>query len=370
MSKELSKEQELETSLMDFSWDNSEDFFGIAPEVKEVEIQEKPVSKLKQVEDDEEDDKPVNLDSKKITEPEKEKEVFFDEDEEVSQSATSYSSVYKLLKEKGIISVNVEDGTEFNEETFADVIEQEIEAGLDETIKAFMDDLDDDGKAFLKFKKEGGDTKHFFKFYSEVSQIPTPTIGDSKSEEKFLKYYYKAYEDLDDEDIEDKIEFLKETGKLTKYAQKYHENVEEEIEQNREEAIKKQQQYQLQQEEHKKQYVKELKGLIDDVDNIKDWSITQKDKKVLHGYMTRASVKVSENQYLTQFQNDLQQVFKDKEKTILLAKIIGNDFDLTDLKEKAKTEIIRETKSKLTSSKTSPISNKGSRNKGLSDYFN
>lgn len=366
----MSKEQELETSLMDFSWDNSEDFFGIAPEVKEVETQEKTVSKLKQVKDDEEDDKPVNLDSKKITEPEKEKEVFFDEDEEVSQSATSYSSVYKLLKEKGIISVNVEDETEFNEETFADVIEQEIEAGLDETIKAFMNDLDDDGKAFLKFKKEGGDTKQFFKFYSEVSQIPTPTIGDSKSEEKFLKYYYKAYEDLDDEDIEDKIEFLKETGKLTKYAQKYHENVEDEIEQNREEAIKKQQQYQLQQEEHKKQYVKELKGLIDDVDNIKDWSITQKDKKVLHGYMTRASVKVSENQYLTQFQNDLQQVFKDKEKTILLAKIIGNDFDLTDLKEKAKTEMIRETKSKLTSSKTSPISNKGSRNKGLSDYFN
>jgi hypothetical protein len=85
--------------------------------------------------------------------------------------------------------------------------------------------------------------------------------------------------------------------------------------------------------------------------------------------MTRASVKVSENQYLTQFQNDLQQVFKDKEKTILLAKLISNDFDLTDLKEKAKTEIIRETKSKLTNSKVSPIGNKGSRNKGLADYF-
>lgn len=370
MSKELSKEQELESGLMNFSWDNSEDFFGIAPETKETVTQETSTSKLKQVEDDE-DNEPVNLDSKKITEPEKEKEVFFDEDEdeEVSQSATSYSSVYKLLKEKGVISVDVEDETEFNEETFAEVIEQEIEAGLDETIKAFMDDLDDDAKAFLKFKKEGGDTRQFFKFYSEVSQIPTPTIGDSKSEEKFLKYYYKAYEDLDDEDIEDKIEFLKETGKLSKYAQKYHENVEEEIEQNREEAIKKQQYYQLQQEEQRKQYVKELKGLIDDADNIKDWSITQKDKRVLHSYMTRASVKVSENQYLTQFQNDLQQVFKDKEKTILLAKIISNDFDLTDLKEKAKTEIIRETKSKLTNTKVSPIGNKGSRNKGLADYF-
>lgn len=367
MSKEVSKEQELENGLMNFSWDNSEDFFGITPEVKETQVQEKPKSSIKEVED--EDDEPVNLDTKKVTEPEKETEDFFDEDEVSTQSATSYSSVYKLLKEKGVISVDVENETEFDEETFAQVIEQEIEAGLDETIKAFMDDLDDDAKAFLKFKKEGGDTKQFFKFYSEVSQIPTPVIGDSKSEEKFLKYYYKAYEDLDDEDIEDKIEFLKETGKLSKYAQKYHENVEEEIEQNREEAIKKQQYYQQQQEEQRKQYVKELKHLIDDSDNIKDWTITQKDKKVLHSYMTRASVKVSENQYLTQFQNDLQQVFKDREKTILLAKIISNDFDLTDIKEKAKTEIIRETKSKLTNTKVSPIGNKGSRNKGLADYF-
>lgn len=367
MSKEVSKEQELENGLMNFSWDNSEDFFGITPEVKETQVQEKPKSSIKEVED--EDDEPVNLDTKKVTEPEKETEDFFDEDEVSTQSATSYSSVYKLLKEKGVISVDVENETEFDEETFAQVIEQEIEAGLDETIKAFMDDLDDDAKAFLKFKKEGGDTKQFFKFYNEVSQIPTPVIGDSKSEEKFLKYYYKAYEDLDDEDIEDKIEFLKETGKLSKYAQKYHENVEEEIEQNREEAIKKQQYYQQQQEEQRKQYVKELKHLIDDSDNIKDWTITQKDKKILHSYMTRASVKVSENQYLTQFQNDLQQVFKDREKTILLAKIISNDFDLTDIKEKAKTEIIRETKSKLTNTKVSPIGNKGSRNKGLADYF-
>jgi hypothetical protein len=85
--------------------------------------------------------------------------------------------------------------------------------------------------------------------------------------------------------------------------------------------------------------------------------------------MTKAAVKIGENQFLTQFQNDLQQAFKDKEKTVLLAKLLANDFDLSDLKEKAKTELVRETKSKLSNSKITPVSNKGSRNKGLIDYF-
>lgn len=362
------KEKELETGLMDFSWDNSEEFFGIAPK-EEPKQQPKKETPVTEVEDDEE---PANLDSKKVTEPEKEENAFFDEDDEAetkTSQAFSYNAVYKSLKEKGVISVELEDETEFDEETFAQVIEQEIEAGLDETIKAFMDELDDDAKAFLKFKKEGGDTKQFFKLYNEISQIPTPTIGDSKSEERFLKYYYKSYEDMDDEDIEDKIEFLKETGKLSKYAQKYHENVEEEIQNNREEAVKKQQYYQQQQEEQRRLYVKELKTIIDEKDSISDWSLTQKDKKVLHGYMTKGTVKVSDNQYLTQFQHDLQQVFKDKEKTILLAKLISSNFDITDIKEKAKTELVRETKNKLGTSKTTPINNKGSRNKGLADFF-
>jgi hypothetical protein len=116
--------------------------------------------------------------------------------------------------------------------------------------------------------------------------------------------------------------------------------------------------------------IETLKNTIETTGAIKDWNITQKDKKELHGYMTKPAVKVGPNQFLTQFQNDLQGVFKDKEKMILLAKIISSDFDATDLKEKAKTEVIRETRQKINNQKANPsISTKGSRNKGLADYF-
>jgi ElaB/YqjD/DUF883 family membrane-anchored ribosome-binding protein len=109
--------------------------------------------------------------------------------------------------------------------------------------------------------------------------------------------------------------------------------------------------------------------VIDNNTEIKDWALTPKDKKDLHPYMTKAAVKVGNNQFLTQFQNDLQNVFKDKEKMILLAKIISSDFDVKDIKAKAKTEVIKETKQKLNSSKSSNYGIKGSHNKGLVDYF-
>jgi hypothetical protein len=364
----MSNEKEKETSLMDFSWDDSEGFFGINTEVKDEVKQPSTIIES----DDEESDKPTNLDKKKESQPEKEEDNFFDDDDnepEKTSQTFSYSNVYKNLKEKGIISIEVDNENEIDEETFIQIQEEEIEARLDETIKAFMDELDSDAKAFLKFKKEGGDTQQFFKIYNELSQIPTPVRGDDKSEEKFLKHYYKNYEELDDDDIDDKIEWLKETGKLSKYAQKYYEDIEEEIETRREETIKRQQEIQKQQEEQRKNYIKDLKNIIEEKNQIKDWSLTQKDKKELHGYMTKAAVKVSENSFLTQFQHDLQEAFKDKEKTILLAKLLANNFDLTDLKEKAKTELVRETKDKLNNSKTSPVGNKGSRNKGLVDYF-
>lgn len=367
MSNEV-KEKENEAGLMDFSWDNSEDFFGMSNEPKEEPAVKSSVKEV----GGEDDSSITNLDSKKQSEPEKEVDNFFDEDDENNESSEkqslSYSTLYKNLKQKGVISIEVEDENDIDEETFIEIQEEEIEARMDETIKSFMDELDDDAKAFLRFKREGGETSDFFKIYNELGKIPTPA-SDEKSQIKFLEYYYSNFEDLDEDDIEDKIEWLKETGKVSKYAEKYYDNIEEQIKVRQEETVRRQQEMQKQQEEQRKQYVKDLKNLIEDNGQIKDWSLTSKDKKDLHGYMTKAAVKIGENNFLTQFQNDLQQAFKDKEKTVLLAKLLSNDFDLSDLKEKAKTELVRETKSKLSNSKITPVSNKGSRNKGLIDYF-
>jgi hypothetical protein len=366
-----------EVSLADFNWDNGDDFFGTTT------VEDKPATNI--TTDDENPDKPSKLNQvteeeepDKLVSGEKEEketdEDFFDEEQEeeteLTPKSSQWSSIYKELKSKGVISIDVDDETEIDADRFIEIQEEEIEARLDETIQAFMSELDDDAKTFLKFKREGGDTKQFFEIYSKLSEIPVPSVDDERSQEKFLEYYYSNYEDLDIDDVDDKIQWLKETGKLGKYAEKIYDQLQEDEEKMKAEVLERQKRVAAQQEEQRKQLVRDLKNTIDTANAIKDWTITQKDKKELHGYMTKPAVKTGPNQFLTQFQNDLQGVFKDKEKMILLAKIISSDFDVTDLKEKAKTEVIRETRQKINNQKGNPVqSTKGSRNKGLADYF-
>ena len=364
----MSTDKEKEVSLADFNWDNGDDFFGVSPseDAQQAETSTKS-SKLNEVTEEDEPSKLNNKDD----ESKEEVDEFFDEEENDSKSVSSeWSNIYKELKSRGIISIDVEDESSIDADRFIELQEEEIEARLDETIQAFMEELDEDGKAFLKFKKEGGNTQDFFKIYSEISEVPTPEYNNEKSQEKFLRYYYSNYEDLDDDDIDDKIDWLKESGKLSKYAQKLHEQIEEDNEKTKQETVEKQKRLAIHQEEQRKQLVKDLKQTIDSSSEIKSWSITQRDKKELHGYMTKPAVKVGNNQFLTQFQNDLQTAFKDKSKMILLAKILSSDFDVSDIKEKAKTEVIKETRQKINNQKLNPVtSTKGSRNKGLADFF-
>jgi hypothetical protein len=351
-----------EVSLADFNWDNGDEFF----EVKTAEpiIEEK--SKVKEADEN----GPEKLDSAK-DESNEEVDDFFDEEEiKAKELDSKWSDIYKELKTKGVLSIDVDDSEEIDYNKFVEIQEEEIETRLDEAIQDFMNELDDDAKAFLKFKREGGSTSEFFQMYQELSEVPEPITGDIKSQERFLEYYYKNYEDLDDDDIEDKIEWLKESGKLSKYAAKFHEQIKEGYEEQKEKLVEVQKQNALRQEEQKKVLIKDLKNLIDSNSSIKDWTLTQKDKKELHGYMTKPAIKLQNSQYLTQFQNDLQEVFKNKEKMILLAKLISSDFDITDVKEKAKTEVIKDARNKINNQKSNIInSTKGSRNKGLADYF-
>ena len=353
----INEVKETGTSLVDFNWDNNEEFFEVKSEPTEV-----PEKKVKEIVEED----VVNLNDKQ----EVEEDNFFEADEEVKQpfsGDSQWADLYKTLKSKGIISVETDD--EIDENKFLELQEEEIEARLDETIQAFMDELDEDAKAFLKFKKEGGNTKEFFKFYNTTSQIPELDSTDERSQKKFLEYYYRTYEQMDEDEIDDKIQWLEETGKLSKYAEKYNDNVSEESEKYREKLLENQKIAAKQQEENRKQLVKDLKQVIDTNVEIKDWAITPKDKKELHPYMTKASVKIGNNQFLTQFQSDLQDIFKNKEKMILLAKIISSDFDVKDIKAKAKTEVVKETKQILNSSKSFNYGTKGSHNKGLVDYF-
>ena len=63
--------------------------------------------------------------------------------------------------------------------------------------------------------------------------------------------------------------------------------------------------------------------------------------------MTRANVKVGKDTYMTQMQTDLQNVFQDPEKILIIVKLLRNDFDVSDVIRDTETKVTRKTKDKI-----------------------
>jgi len=91
-------------------------------------------------------------------------------------------------------------------------------------------------------------------------------------------------------------------------------------------------------------------------------------------FITKPTVKVGKNKYITEFQAELGEIFKgegeNKKKLLLLAKLVKSQFDVKDLIEETKTKVVKDAKSKLQQSRTGvrPSTSGGNNKKSLSDF--
>ena len=392
MKKELETE---ETNLATFEWDDTEsmEFFGQKTETTDTELteEEKEAIKNKVVETPEEDEDPkpkdkVKSKTKKETEdgseaePEEEVEFFVDdtnteteEEDKPTEKADDFFSVLAAeMKEQGIFSsVEIPEG-ELTQEQFVELQETEVENRVQETFEGFFEEMDDDGKAFLKFKKQGGKTSEFLKTLKNVSDYPSGDIEEESFQTRALKYYYKNIENLDDDDIDDKLEWLEEGGKKEKYAKRYYKKIRDIEKAEKAAIIRKTEDESRSADEKAETFKATLKGKLDEIETIKDFSLAKKEKGELLNYITKPSVKVGKNKYITEFQKGLKDISNNYEGLILLAKLLKSDFDMSSLKVKTETKQVRELKNNLqrTRKEVKPTNSGSSGNKQLSDFFN
>ena len=368
MGTEKKEKTEETQNLTDFQWDDEIEFFGVKvdkADVEDIKEEEKKTPEDKTDEKSDKDKKSEEEDKDKKSEKETETEEtkFFEktEDKEEPEEETEFfTTLAGELKENGVFqNVEIPEDEVIDQEKFIELQDTEVNARVEEALEGFMEELDDDGKAFLKFKKEGGKTEDFFKVVEKKSSLPTGDIEDESYQKKLVEYYSKVYEGLED------------GGKLKRYAERYETKLKKAVEAEEKEAIKRQEQLRKQQEETDKKFVETLKSTLEETDKIKDFPITKKDKKDLVNYLTKPAVKVGKNRFLTGFQADMQEVTKDYEKLILLAKIIKDDFDISDIEREVTTKKVKDLKDKLERNKKNPkIKGSGSSTKkSLSDYF-
>lgn len=350
--------------LKDFSWDTWEEAplgeVKQAPPVKEIEEETQQEQESVKQEVEETPKEEIEFDNIKFVD---------DQEEERNLD----SSLLSRLKSEGLFSAleNEEFTDELSDDDLPDIIDKEVDARVEETMESFFEEMDDDAIAFLKFKKNGGSTSDFIKAYNRFTSVPQGDIDNEDYQEKVIMHGMQL-EGYDQEDIEDKIEWLKEGAKLKRHAQKYEAKLDRASEIEKQKLVQQQQQQAQQAKQQREKLSADLKQRLEQADTIGQFTFSKQDKKHLHSYMTRPKVKVGKDNYMTQMQADLQNVFQDPEKILIIAKLLRNDFDVSDVIRNTETKVTRKTKDKIERKSTnlkSSNSSTGRRKKALFEYF-
>lgn len=386
-----------EEGLTEFQWDEAGDestFFGIKEETPVIEqVQEDLKDKGKKPEEEEEevevegkgknkDKKPEETqatffedeeeEGKEKLKPEKNEKVEGEEGEEDDEEVKFFTTLSTDLKTKGIFQfVEIKEDEKITEDKFFELQEQEIESRLEEAIETFMNELDEDGKAFLKFKKAGGKNADFFKVYAEVEDIPEVDVKTAEGQNAILRYYYKNYEDLDDADIDDKLEWLEETNKKAKYAEKYNAKIEKDKENKKQALLDAQAENQKKAEQIRDAFINSVKETANKMEEFNGFKFTKQDKSELVDFILKPAVKLENGKYLTGLQSSINKLYKeDKQKLLLLAKLLKSDFDFSTFVKEAQTKVTKETKSKLSETRNTLSGKSAPTRKGsLADLF-
>lgn len=376
---------ESEKSLDQFTWDDSESFFGIPSEENSKNVMdevteddetedEKVEKKTETPESKEEEEKKEKEDEDSLfTETVKKTETSEDDEDKDDEDVKFFTELSKEFSTKGIFQhVTLVENEAITEEKFFELHEQEVEGRVEEAIQDFVNELnDEDGKAFITFKRAGGKTSDFFKFYSAQSDDLNMDIEKEGGQDAILKKWYQIKEQLDDDDIEDKLDWLKESGKKKKYAEKYLQQMQAEQKAAKDQFLNDQIEQQKVREEASKTFVSGLKSTLETTESVGDFAFNKNDKKELLDYLVKPAVKLQSNHYLTQFQADLNKLIKGgKGDLLLLAKLVKSNFDTTDLVTKQTTKVVSQVKSNLSGNKPSRLqSTMASKKKSLTDYF-
>lgn len=344
-------EQTVETSqnsLMDFNWDESgaDSFFGLNEFNEEPKLVEEKTLKPVVQTTSPPATETIEPDKEEV---EKQEELSFFEEEgktkkESTADSTFYEDIYKDLKEAGIFKhIELEDGEELDADRLYELQQEEIEAEVTSRLDAWASqELDEDAKAFIKFKIQGGDTSEFFKTYQNTSEITLGDIEDEDYQDNLIRYQLQK-EGWDKDEIEDRLEFLTESNKKSKFAERYHDRLIKEQEKEKQALVKQAEEQKIRAKQQEEQFRASIKDTLDTNKEINGIKFTDKDKGNLINFLTKRE-KLEDGRVITGFQKKLSESFNDPKKIALLAKILNDDFDFSSFEKSAITKKTKEIK--------------------------
>ena len=289
------------------------------------------------------------------------------------------SSALNLLKDKGILDFELDEGEVLTEELAEEILEDKFDEAIEGRIGELFAGLPDVVKQMIKFAKDGGDPTAFVQTLAQATSTGLTTNMDMSQEanqEAVMKTMLKK-DGYDDEDISTQIEFLKDSGKLKAMAEKrfdvWNKNQEKETaaltaaQENR----RKQDREELR--ERKATLIAELQTTAE-VDGIK---LNSKDKREIPSYIFDKNIELENGSKISNYHKDVWEAMSNKKASLQLAKLLrerkkDGSFDFSKIEKIAETAVTRKVKDNVQRNKniTPQVSvGKISSQKSLADYF-
>jgi ribosomal protein S20 len=297
-----------------------------------------------------------------------------EEEEGVEKDSKYYTNLALDLKDRGTFrEVEIDENVELTEDEFFDLQEKEFEVRMDEAFAQFAEDMDDDGKDFIKAKKKGMHTRDFLmKYLAPTFDLPDFDSNNKNHVSKVINHYLTSIEGLEGEELEDRREWLKNGGKETTYAQNFYNKIQKIDTARKQNIMAALDNRAKEQEDAVQEFNVALAEVLDKTDTVGVFKINKGARKEIYEAITKPTIKAKKGSYVPKLVARVSKILsgqteKDLKDLIALTMILESDFKLPSLKEDVETQVTREAKARIGKKQPKSSTDRGRRE--LADFF-
>jgi hypothetical protein len=277
-------------------------------------------------------------------------------------SVVSPKTTLAFLKERGLVDYELEEGQELSDDDADNLLEDSWEKSVEAEVEATIKDLPDELKQLIKFASKGGDVGQLL---GKMVQHATSGINKNSDISNEDVQVLAVTMDLrnqgyDQEYIDDQIEFLKEKDKLEGIAKKSFDKIVTEQEAETAGQVQRQKEVLEYRKKQAREYKTNITTHINSLDEMGGLPISKQDKTILPTYISEPTVELQDGRVVSEMQADLFKVMADKDKIVLLAKLLKSDFDFSAIERKKQSQAARGIRDEVQRvDKTQRVSNTG-----------
>lgn len=296
------------------------------------------------------------LESKKEEEEEEEEEPLADSTpnqealdnalEDDSEDINYYEAFGKGLLRSGHFDLGEEvnpDEVEWTEETFLDMMSATVENKAWKQLEEIA--LEAYGQEGIELVKDlfinRVPVQQYLSKYNEQVALENVDMSNTQNQEAVFREYLSRT-GLDQDEIDEQLEYAIKTNKLENFSEKYYVKLLERSKQEREALAEQsaQRQRELQERENTRQesYIKTLEDAIK-VGDINGYPINQNEAANLFDYVTNKNYQLPNGQKISEFEFTLAKMRQeDPQKFLAVARLVQSNLDLAPIKKKGVSE--------------------------------